>query len=66
MSVAEMTDIEARETDAVLQLGAARDRIVNEVRKTIVGMDEVIDEMMIAVFCPQGWALMNSRSLPRC
>jgi len=35
---------------AVKRLGEARDRIVSEVRKTIVGMDEVIDEMMIAIF----------------
>jgi MoxR-like ATPase len=35
---------------AVAQLGQARDRIVGEVRKVIVGMDEVIDEMMIAIF----------------
>ena len=31
-------------------LGQARDAIVTELRKTIVGMDEVIDEMMIAIF----------------
>jgi len=35
---------------AVENLGAARDRIVNQVRRIIVGMDQVIDEMMIAVF----------------
>jgi MoxR-like ATPase len=35
---------------AIEHLGAARDRIVGEVRKVIVGMDQVIDEMMIAVF----------------
>ncbi len=35
---------------AVERLGQARDRIVGEVRKVIVGMDEVIDEMMIAIF----------------
>ena len=35
---------------AVEQLGHARDAIVAELRKTIVGMDEVIDQMMIAIF----------------
>ena len=38
------------DVQAVEQLGAARDRIVNETRKVIVGMDQVIDEMMIGVF----------------
>ena len=33
---------------AVEELGQARDAIVTELRKTIVGMDDVIDEMMIA------------------
>ena len=40
----------AEEIEAVERLGEARDKIVNELRKTIVGMDEVIDEMMIAIF----------------
>jgi MoxR-like ATPase len=35
---------------AVERLGKARDAIVAELRKTIVGMDEVIDELMIAIF----------------
>ncbi len=35
---------------AVVRLGEARDQILGEVRKIIVGMDQVIDEMMIAVF----------------
>jgi len=35
---------------AVKKLGEARDAIVTELRKTIVGMDEVIDEMMISIF----------------
>jgi MoxR-like ATPase len=38
------------DVQAVAKLGEARDRIVGELRKTIVGMDEVIDEMMIAIF----------------
>ena len=40
----------AQDEKAVERLGAARDLIVTEVRKIIVGMDQVIDEMMIAVF----------------
>ncbi len=42
-----------KETDdvkAVEKLGEARDVIVTELRKTIVGMDEVIDQMMISIF----------------
>ncbi len=35
---------------AVEKLGKARDAIVSELRKTIFGMDDVIDEMMIAIF----------------
>ena len=35
---------------AVQRLGEARTRILGELRKIIVGMDQVIDEMMIAVF----------------
>ena len=34
----------------VEKLGEARDAIVAELRKTIVGMDQVIEEMMIAIF----------------
>ena len=35
---------------AVEALGKARDAVVTELRKTIVGMDDVVDEMMIAIF----------------
>jgi MoxR-like ATPase len=35
---------------AVEKLGQTRDAIVRELRKTIVGMDDVIDEMLIAIF----------------
>ncbi len=35
---------------AVKKLGEARDAIITELRKTIVGMDDVIDEMMISIF----------------
>ena len=41
---------ESEDIQAVERLGEARDKIVTELRKTIVGMDEVIDEMMIAIF----------------
>jgi MoxR-like ATPase len=35
---------------AAERLAAARDRILGQIRKAIVGMDPVIDEMMIALF----------------
>jgi MoxR-like ATPase len=38
------------DVQAIENLGKARDSIVTELRKTIVGMDDVIDEMMIAIF----------------
>lgn len=38
------------DVQAIEKLGVARDTIVTELRKTIVGMDDVIDEMMIAIF----------------
>jgi MoxR-like ATPase len=41
---------ETDDIQAVEKLGQARDAIVAELRKTIVGMDDVIDEMMIAIF----------------
>ena len=41
---------ESDDIQAVENLGKARDAIVTELRKTIVGMDEVIDEMMISIF----------------
>ncbi|MEM9108933.1 MAG: MoxR family ATPase [Planctomycetota bacterium] len=41
----EMGDVQAIE-----KLGETRDAIVAELRKVIVGMDDVIDEMMIAIF----------------
>ena len=39
-----------KDVEAVDNLGKARDNIVTELRKTIVGMDDVIDEMMISIF----------------
>lgn len=41
---------ETNDIDAIEKLGQARDNIVQEVRKVIVGMEDVIDEMMIAIF----------------
>ena len=38
------------DAQAIENLGKARDKIVTELRKTIVGMEDVIDEMMIAIF----------------
>lgn len=35
---------------AVKKLGEAREQILAELRKTIVGMEEVIDESLIAIF----------------
>jgi len=45
------------DVQAVEQLGLARDSIMAELRKAIVGMDDVIDEMMIAIFA-QGHCLL--------
>lgn len=42
--------IEPHDTQAVEKPGETRDAMVKELRKTIVGMEDVIDEMMIAVF----------------
>jgi MoxR-like ATPase len=44
-----MTD-QVDDVQAVEKLGKARDAIVAELRKTIVGMDDVIDQMMISIF----------------
>jgi len=41
---------ETDDVQAIEQLGQARDAIVGELGKTIVGMDDVVDEMMIAIF----------------
>ncbi len=38
------------DAEAVASLGHARDKILTEIRKVVVGMDQVIDEMLIAVF----------------
>ena len=46
------------DVEAVKNLGRARDEITKELRKSIVGMDEVIDEVLIAIFA-QGHALLE-------
>ncbi|MEJ6717686.1 MAG: AAA family ATPase, partial [Akkermansiaceae bacterium] len=48
---------ETEDIQAVAKLGEARDGVVNELRKVIVGMEDVIEEMMIAVFA-QGHCLL--------
>jgi MoxR-like ATPase len=45
------------DVQALENLGKARDAIVGELRKTIVGMEEVIDEMLISIFA-QGHCLL--------
>jgi len=40
----------ADDVEAVKKLGEARTRVQTELKKVIVGMDQVIDEVMIAVF----------------
>ena len=44
------TEPNADDVEAVEKLGKARDAIVRELRKTIVGMDDAIDELMVAIF----------------
>ena len=41
---------ETNDAEGVEKLGEARDKVMHELRKSIVGMDEVIDEMLIAIF----------------
>ncbi len=45
------------DVEAVAKLGEARDEVVIELRKVIVGMEEVIDEMLISIFA-QGHCLL--------
>jgi MoxR-like ATPase len=49
---------ETNDVEAVKRLGKAREEIVRELRRVIVGMDEVIDELLIAVFS-RGHALLE-------
>ena len=48
---------ETDDVKAVEELGIARDGVVKELRKVIVGMEDVIDEMMISIFA-QGHCLL--------
>jgi len=50
-STAPVTAADGDDIAAIERLGQMRDKIVGEVRKVIVGMDQVIDELMIAIFC---------------
>jgi len=45
------------ELEAIEGLGKARARLVDEIHKVIIGQDEVIDQLMIALFC-QGHCLL--------
>ncbi len=44
------TQASAGDVEAVAKLGEARDQLVKELRKVIVGMDQVIEETLIAIF----------------
>jgi MoxR-like ATPase len=46
------------DVDAVKKLGLAREQMVSELRKAIVGMDQVIDEVLISIFS-RGHALLE-------
>ncbi|MCX7806660.1 MAG: MoxR family ATPase, partial [Planctomycetota bacterium] len=45
------------EVEAVRRVAAARDLLLAEIHKVIVGQDEVIDQMLCAMFC-RGHCLM--------
>ena len=49
-STSESSPLAAGDVDAVKRLGQAREQMISELRKAIVGMDQVIDEVMIAIF----------------
>ena len=50
MSIRSEQNLEDDDFAMVEKLGQTRDAIVSELRKKIVGMEDVIDEMMIAIF----------------
>ena len=58
MSDGNSVNIATDDVEAVKKLGQARDEITSELRKSIVGMEEVIDEVLIAIFA-QGHALLE-------
>jgi len=45
------------ELEAVEQLGGARQRLLTEIHKAVIGQDDVIEELLIALFC-QGHCLL--------
>ena len=58
MSEANNSGIASSDVEAVKKLGKARDNIITELRKSIVGMDDVIDELLISIFA-RGHALLE-------
>ena len=56
---------EADDIQAVEKLGQTRDAIVAELRKTIVGMDDVINELMISIFARGHCLLMGVPGLAK-
>ena len=56
--MSEGNSIATSDVEAVKNLGRARDEIITELRKSIVGMEEVIDEVLIAIFA-RGHALLE-------
>ena len=56
--MSEGNSIATSDVEAVKNLGRARDEITTELRKSIVGMEKVIDEVLIAIFA-RGHALLE-------
>ncbi len=56
--MSEGNSIATSDVEAVKNLGRARDKITTELRKSIVGMEKVIDEVLIAIFA-RGHALLE-------
>ncbi len=50
MSKEKEASVSKGDVEAVKKLGEAREELVTELRKVIVGMDQVIDETLIAIF----------------
>ena len=46
----ESTEIQQYEIEEIEEFANKRDTLLNEVRKVIVGQDEVIEELLIALF----------------
>jgi len=45
------TTRKAREVQVVEQLGKARDLLLREIHKVIIGQDDIIEQMLICIFC---------------